>query len=113
MIPYSVYKVVHLAGILMTFLAVGARLVKPEARVVATYITGLVMALVGGFGLLARIGVSHGEMPIWAMLKLCIWIVFANILFVVGRRPEWSKYIWPFAILLGATAAYLAGTKPI
>ncbi len=96
----------------MIFLSIGARLARVEARVLPTYITGLICALVGGFGLLARIGVPHGGMPAWAVFKVAIWIVFASVLFIASHKPGWAKFIWPLVIFLGATATYLAGNKP-
>jgi hypothetical protein len=76
------------------------------------YIAGLVFTLVGGFGLLARIGVQHGHMPGWAMAKIGIWGVFLAVLFILRKKPLWIKSAWPIVIILGGIAAYLAGNKP-
>jgi hypothetical protein len=122
MISYSVYKIVHLVGVLMVFLALGGVVTsaingglkdhawrKPMA---ITHGIGLLLSLVGGFGLLARIGVSHGGLPGWVVAKLGIWILFAILIRVVSKKPNWAKPVWPFMIILGAMAAYLAGSKP-
>ena len=122
MISYSVYKVVHLLGVLMVFLALGGVTMhvingggkdhswrKPVA---ITHGIGLLLALVGGFGLLARLGVMHGTLPGWVIAKLGIWLVFAVLVGVVVRKKSWAKPLWLITLLLGGLAAYLAGSKP-
>ncbi len=123
MISYSVYKLLHLCGVFMAILAIGGAVAaalsvgdnsRSLKRVVAiTHGIGLVLALVGGFGLLARIGVAHGSMPAWVMLKLGIWILFAGGLTMVRLVPKLSVPLWILTIILASVAAYLAGQKPI
>lgn len=122
MISYSVYKIVHLVGVLMVFLALGGVATNAinggqkkhswSRAIAITHGLGLLLSLVGGFGLLARLGIVHGGLPGWVLTKLGIWFLFAVLIGVVSRRPSWAKPIWPLIIILGATAAYLAGSKP-
>lgn len=122
MISYSVYKVVHLVGVMMVFLALGGvtmHAIQGGARefpwrrpAAITHGIGLVLALVGGFGLLARIGIMHGSLPGWVIAKLGIWVVFALLVGVVIRKKTWAKSIWILTLVLGGLAAYLAGSKP-
>lgn len=122
MISYGVYKIVHLVGVLMVFLALGGVATNAinggqknhswRKPIAITHGIGLLLSLVGGFGLLARLGIVHGGLPGWVMAKLGIWILFAVLIGVVSRKPNWAKPVWPLIILLGATAAYLAGNKP-
>lgn len=122
MISYSVYKVIHLVGVLMVFLALGGVVthfinggVKKHSwskPIAITHGVGLFLSLLGGFGLLARLGIVHGGLPGWVWAKLGIWALFAILIGVVARKPNWAKPIWPFVIVLGVTAAYLAGSKP-
>ena len=122
MISYAVYKVVHLVGVLMVFLALGGvttNAINGGAKnhswrkpIAITHGIGLLLSLVGGFGLLARLGIIHGGLPGWALAKLGIWILFAVLIAVVSRKQAWAKTIWPLIIVLGGTAAYLAGSKP-
>ncbi|MBY0472246.1 hypothetical protein K2X30_13855 [bacterium] len=123
MISYPVYKIVHLVGVLMIFLALGGAAThainngggKKHAwrkSIAITHGMGLVLSLVGGFGLLARLGIVHGGLPGWVLVKLGIWTAFAVLVGVLPRKPQWAKPIWVGMILLGATAAYLAGSKP-
>ncbi len=112
----------HLTGVLMVFLSLGGitmHVINGGTRAHAwrksaaiTHGLGLVLSLVGGFGLLARIGVMHGSMPGWATAKIGIWIVFAAMSGIVVRKTNLAKPLWILTILLGGTAAYLAGSKP-
>lgn len=122
MIPYSVYKLIHLTGILMLFLSLGGitmhSIIGGERNhswrkpVGITNGLGLILTLIGGFGLLARIGVAHGAMPGWAYSKLGIWLIFVILAVVVVRIKTLAKSLWTIALFLGAIAAYLAGSKP-
>jgi hypothetical protein len=106
----------------MTFLSLGGITVNAinggdkrhpsRKRVAITHGIGLVLALVGGFGLLARIGVSHGSIPGWAIGKLAIWFIFAIMIGVLIRKPNLAKPFWGLTIFLGGIAVYLAGYKP-
>ncbi len=122
MISYAVYKIVHLVGVFMVFLALGGVATNAinggtknhswRKPIAITHGIGLLLSLVGGFGLLARLGIIHGGLPGWVMAKLGIWTLFAVLIGVVSRKPSWAKPIWPLIIVLGATASYLAGSKP-
>lgn len=122
MISYSVYKVVHLVGVMMVFLAIGgvaANAIAGRPRehlwrrpIAITHGVGMFLSLLGGFGLLARLGIVHGGLPGWVLAKLVIWGIFGALLAVALRKPVWGKAIWLIVILLGGAAAYLAGSKP-
>lgn len=121
MIAYPVYKVIHLMGILMIFLSVGGIATQSINGAAATYpwkkgaaIThgvGLLFALVGGFGLLARLGMVR-DLPGWAITKIIIWTIFGGITGLLVRKPQYAKQLWFVIIALGGFAAYLAGYKP-
>ncbi len=80
--------------------------------VAITHGVGLLLALVGGFGLLARLGVMHGTLPGWVLAKIGIWIIFALLIGVLIRKRTWAKPLWGTMLLLGGIAAYLAANKP-
>jgi hypothetical protein len=123
MISYAVYKIVHLVGVLMVFLALGGVATNAinggtknhswRKPIAITHGVGLLLSLVGGFGLLARLGIVQGGLPGWVLAKLGIWVLFAVLIGVVSRRPQWAKPIWPLIIILGAIAAHLAGSKTL
>ena len=120
MISYEIYKVVHLAGIFMILVAYGALLLngmQNQGRKLAckfpsiTHGMGLVMALVGGFGLLVRIGVSS-PWPLWVWLKLAIWLFYGLASPFIRKSPQMARRLWFVIIGLGILAAYLANFKP-
>jgi hypothetical protein len=121
-ISYSVYKIVHLSGILMVFLSLGGAAMHAinggeknhawRKPVAITHGLGLLLALVGGFGLLARLGIAHGGLPGWVIAKLGIWLILGALLAVLIRKKNLAKSLWIFVIFLGGVAAYLAGYKP-
>lgn len=123
MISYPVYKVLHLTGVLMIFLALGGAATNAinggeknhrwRVPIAITHGVGLVLSLVAGFGLLARLGIVHGGMPTWALVKLGIWAFFAAAIGILIRKPTSGKILWPITIVLGIAAAYLAGAKSL
>lgn len=122
MISYEVYKVIHLLGVLMVFLALGGvamHVINGGSKnhsfrksVAITHGIGLFLSLLGGFGLLARLGIVQAGLPTWALVKLGIWVLFGGLTAVLYRKPNAAQFIWPLIIFLGAFAAYLAGSKP-
>lgn len=122
MISAEIYKVVHLVGVLMIFLSLGGVALNAinggirnhmwKKPVAITHGLGMLFSLVGGFGLLARLGFAQGGLPGWVIAKLAIWLAFGALIGVFARKPRWSKTLWPTMIVMGAAAAYLAGSKP-
>jgi|CXWL01.1.fsa_nt_gi hypothetical protein len=68
---------------------------------------GLLLMLVSGFGLLAKLG--HQGVPPWAWGKVGIWLVFAAAPFLVRRffRGSRATILWIAVPLLGLLAGYL------
>ncbi len=116
------YKVIHLLGIFMVMMSLGGLLVfvanggsKEEnswrKKVALTHGFGMFFALLGGFGMLAKLGI-HWPWPGWIIAKFIIWIILGAMLAVCYRRPDAGRVHWLFVMLLGAIAAYLALYKP-
>ncbi|WP_413575537.1 hypothetical protein ACLVWU_14445 [Bdellovibrio sp. HCB290] len=118
---YQFYKIIHFLGLITLFFGFGGLLVSTYAGVAlnakarmmsyATHGLGLLLLLIGGFGMLAKLGIMK-ELPGWALAKLGIWVLMGAAISVVKRK---GKIGWPVAILLfgfGTTAAMLAITKP-
>ena len=120
--PYTVYKIMHLLGILMLFLAFGGVITHAinggtkatnawHLPAALTHGLGLVLALVGGFGLLAKLGITW-PWPGWVLVKLGIWLLFAAVVGLAARSAVLGKGLWWLLLLLGVLAAYMAGVKP-
>jgi hypothetical protein len=115
------YKVLHLTALFTLFsLAGGAALhaanggdkVGNRARGLVGILHGvaLVVALVSGFGLLARLelGFDNG----WVWIKLALWLAFGVLVTLPYRKPALARPLIWLLPLLGALAAYTALYKP-
>jgi hypothetical protein len=127
MVSYSVYRVVHLLGIFLLLVVLGAA---ARTGVAGTDGTGpgavrsrrmgavlhglaLFIILLGGFGLLARIGVMHGmSWPGWVWAKLGIWLLLGAMIIVPRRKPAWAGALLLAVPLVSGLAAWLAIFKP-
>lgn len=109
---YELYKLLHLLGILITFMALGGLALAAAggnrsgggALGAVTHGLGLVIVLVSGFGLLARLGAGF---PLWVVLKLVIWLLLGAALVVLKRAPSLARVMWVVIPLLGGLAAWL------
>lgn len=114
MISYEVYKIVHITAIFFFLSTAGAQLLGDTNSKLAKILNGVatLFILVGGMGLLARIGVSHGEgWPAWVIGKLIVWLLVAILVPVVGKRFSSKGKIAYWAVMgLAFVATYLAVT---
>lgn len=119
----NVYKLVHVAGLLMVFMSLGATALHAmnggtkssnQARglTTATYAVGLLLILLGGFGWLGASGMMSEGMPGWTWAKLGIWMAVGALLALPNVRPEYSRLAWILAPVLGVIGGWLAGYKP-
>ncbi|HWP57683.1 MAG TPA: hypothetical protein VNL14_07340 [Candidatus Acidoferrales bacterium] len=106
---------VALGGASLAVMGGGARVPYPGRRWVAvTHGLGLLIALVSGFGLLARLGIDHGAAwPLWVWAKIGIWVVLGALPAVIARYRQQAALFWWLVPLLAGAAAYLAITKPL
>lgn len=123
MISYSVYRVVHLVGIFILFVILGGMsygAARADTRgaisrglAMALHGIGIFIVLLGGFGLLARLGIMHGmAWPGWVWAKLGIWILLGAAVVIPKRKPEWGGALLVLLPILGGLAAWLAIFKP-
>ena len=124
MISYELYKVIHLVGVLVLFSVLGGAMVHAinggtastnAARRAMTVLhgTGLLVILVAGFGLVARLDLLSGGVPGWVIGKLVIWLLAGLLLTVPRQRPALARPILLAGLpILAAAAAWLAVYKP-
>ena len=123
MISYQIYKVLHLSSVFMVIMSLGAMALHSingggrehrfRKQLATTHGIGLILSLVAGFGLLARLGFVHNQWPPgWALTKMLIWLIFGGLSGVLIRKPQFAKPLWLGIIILFSMAAYLAQYKP-
>jgi hypothetical protein len=118
---YEFYKIVHLTGVFMVLTAVGAHLLNGfnggtkeftgRKFVGMMHGLGLLVSLVGGFGLIARLGLNDGW-PGWIFLKLGIWLFFGVVIILPRKTPQWTNALWVVVIGVSVLAVYLVQYKP-
>lgn len=112
MFSRDLYDVVHnigialvmssLGGVAMHALIGGTRQENTARRlVVRLHTVGVALILLGGFGMLVRIGFPHREsFPPWVWIKLLLWTSLAAVPLLPYHHPRYAK-----ALLLGLPAA--------
>lgn len=125
MFSHQFYNVVHIVGIVLVMTALGGLTVhtfnggtrasnRAHPLMAALHGIGLLFVLVGGFGMLARLGFLHGtNFPGWLWVKLVIWLALGAALMLPYRRPSLAKPLLFLLPVLGGLAAYMAIYKPI
>lgn len=118
------YKVLHLIGGFLLFAALGALTLRqadggvregaqPSKLASISHGIALLVILVGGFGLMARLGMTHGwQWPAWLWLKLALWLLLGASLVLIRRMPKAAPVLWWLFPLLGGLAAWLGLAKP-
>jgi len=121
-VSYFSYKLIHYLGIFLLIAVVGLALGRRSVldgedplrrRWNALHGTALFIILLGGFGLMARIGVAHGEpFPGWLWVKFGIWALLAGTLLAARRWPSRSLALVGLIPLLAVLAGWVAFRKP-
>ena len=130
MISYPVYKLVHIIGIVLAMSALGGAALlamvgaydtpvaggrSPRRLLASLHGLGAFLILLGGFGMLARLGIVQGgitNFPGWLLVKIAVWVVVAGALFLPRRQPGLARPLLLALPVLGGLAAYMAIFKP-
>jgi hypothetical protein len=122
MIDLNTYKLIHLMGLMLLFFGFGGVLVTSysefvlpkKARLLAmiSHGLGLFFLLLGGFGMLARLGLAR-ELPSWVYSKLLIWLILGGAIALAKRKSDLAWTLLISFVILASTAAYIGLTKPI
>ena len=120
MLSHSVYNVVHVFSVFLLFVALGGLFLhainggtkesnQGRKLVVISHGVAMVLILVAGFGMLAKLGAGF---PGWAIAKFVLWVLLGAAVAIPYRRPELARPLWLLAPVLGGAAAWLAIYKP-
>lgn len=112
---YQFYKVLHVVSLFLLFTSLAAAAFAPQDKRkpwVALHGVATLIALVAGFGLLARLGLMKG-MPGWVQIKLAIWLALGVMPFILRKANHLALPLLLVSVLLGATGSYLAVNKPM
>jgi hypothetical protein len=123
-VSHQFYNLVHIIGLILIMSALGGAAMRSIAggtgerrstrrMVVMLHGIGAFLMLLGGFGMLARLGFMHGaNFPGWLWMKLLVWGVLVAALLILRRRPEFAHPLLLALPFLGGLAAYMAIYKP-
>lgn len=121
---HQFYNLVHIIGLILIMSALGGAAMRSttggtgehrSARRMMAMLHGLgaFLMILGGFGMLARLGFMHGaNFPGWLWVKLLVWGVLVAALLILRRRPRFAHPLLLALPFLGGLAAYMAIYKP-
>jgi hypothetical protein len=121
--PYQIYKLMHFLGIFCVLAAVvmaaahvlrgGTRADNPNRRTLAiVHGVAMLLVLVGGFGMLARLNIISGGLPGWVWAKLVIWFLIGASMGLAYRGGSLARVVVIALPLLAVLAAFFALYKP-
>ena len=117
---YQQYKMLHFIGLALTFMGLAGVLAHRAANgesvggrllFTLTHGLGLILLLVSGFGLAAKLGFTH-EFPIWLIGLVVVWILTGATLMLAKRFSRYSLLIVIWMTALIGIGSWLAVLKP-
>jgi hypothetical protein len=108
----QVYHILHLLGLMLVFVGFGSLLSTEGAKsAMKWHGIGLVVSLVSGFGMLARLGIFK-DWPTWVWIKVGLWLVLGFLPVLAKRRVLSAHIVVLLGVLIGVGMAWLGYLKP-
>ena len=114
------YKSLHIFGLFLATTSLGGIAIhaanggtkatsRTRALTAGVFGFGMLLALAGGFGQAARLGMTKtAYFPGWLWAKIAIWLIVAVLSILPYRIPSLAKPIYLLVPVLSGLAAYLA-----
>lgn len=112
---YEWYKILHIIGFLMAFVALGGMIMRAADKGTASatgrklagigHGLGLVIVLISGFGMLAKLSFGFDA---WVIGKILIWLTLGGLLVMIRKMPQFATFYYFALPILGGIAAWLA-----
>ena len=124
MFSHQLYNVLHIVGLVLLMLALGGIAFTTDSAasqhtsagrraVLLIHGAGMFLILLGGFGMLARLGlVDDSSWPAWLWVKIGVWGTLGLAAFVPTRFPRAARPLLVIVPVLAGVAAYMAIYKP-
>ncbi|MBT8036462.1 MAG: hypothetical protein KJO21_02850 [Verrucomicrobiae bacterium] len=116
---YEIYRLIHFAGIFTLLIAFGSLFTGDKSTKAGAigHGVGLLLILLGGFGMQAKLKDAYDVMygtsfPTWMIIKIIIWIALGGSMVLVKRRIIKGLTAWILIIALALASAYLGYKKP-
>ncbi|MGJ8655171.1 MAG: hypothetical protein ACSHX6_01870 [Akkermansiaceae bacterium] len=106
---YSVYKIIHYVGIFTLMFSLGSLFTQYNKRAVMGHGIALLLIILGGFGMQAKLKLGF---PNWMIVKMVIWVIFGAAIVLAKRNVLKGAAAWVVMIGLAVVAAYLGFMKP-
>ena len=110
--PLHFYHIAHIVGLVFVFIGFGCLLTSEGAKsAMKWHGTGLLISLVTGFGMLARLQISW-PWPTWVIVKVSLWVVLAVLPILAKRRVVAAPVVVILVAAVGGVLAYMGYLKP-
>lgn len=112
---YEHYKILHMIGVISLFIGLGGMISYSNGSspfkglIGAFHGIGLVLILISGFGIAAKL---HLGFPTWMIVKLFAWVILAAMIVIAKRGVLKGAALWGVILFLGALAALMGTLKP-
>lgn len=124
MFSHPFYNLVHIVGLVLLMAGLGGIALSAESNsarpgwvrryALVFHGLGLFLILLGGFGMLARLGIVRGtSWPGWVWVKMVVWGALGIAVFLPHRFPVTARPVLVLLPVLGGLAAYMAIYKPL
>lgn len=116
MIPYEIYKIIHLTSLIVLFTSFGVSIFGDQKLKIFKILSGVatLLILVSGMGLMARIGIAHGKaFPLWINLKFIFWgLIGIGVPVIIKRFNHFKNFAFWGSLIIFVIAATVANYKP-